>query len=185
MLPGRVRPGSRGKSWGQRMSELELFQLFVAYSPATGDMRWRADRQQLEAEATPSYKQWLTKRAGRQAGTTVRSSRSTPHRMLKVRGKCYQAARVAWMLGHGEEIPAGYVVAHIDGNCLNLQLSNLSLKNRRHEDEAPKSGCPGVSWFAPHQRWRVFVKTGTHRARFVGTFESLDEAIEAKTRATA
>jgi len=162
------------------MKNLELFQNFVSYDPATGEMRWRADRQQVRNETTPSYKMWLTVYAGRKAGTTVPSTRSTPHRSLKIRGKYYQAARVAWSLGHGEEIPSGHDVTHLDGDCQNLRLSNLALKVRRHQDNVPKSGHPGISWYAPHQRWRVFVRTGSPRPKYIGTFESLEEAIEAK-----
>lgn len=164
------------------MTDLELFRRFVDYRSTTGELRWRADRQQLENESTASYNRWLPVYAGREAGTTVRSSRSTPHRMIKIRGKCYQAARVAWMVGHNKDVPPRHDVSHIDSDCLNLRQSNLTLKARRHDSNRPRSSYPGVSWYAPHQRWRVFGNTDSPRPKYLGTFEHLDDAVSARRR---
>ena len=89
----------------------------------------------------------LSKRsvAGRRAG----SIQSTGYIKTGIKGKCYQNSRLIWIMHHGD-IPAGYVVDHINRDRLDNRLENLRLATiaeNNYNMKAPRNkwGFRGVS----------------------------------------
>ena len=80
-------------------------------------------------------------RKGDVAGCNTETTRS-----ISVKGFVYPIYRVIWMLNYGE-IPAGYVVDHIDGDVSNNRISNLRIvtyqTNTRNRAK-PRTNTSGV-----------------------------------------
>jgi hypothetical protein len=75
----------------------------------------------------------------------------------------------------------------IDGNGLNMRLSNILVTSRsninRHINNNG-SGVGGVTWIPRHKWWQVYaVLCGNHR--YVGCFTDINEAIAAKEKKLA
>ena len=80
--------------------------------------------------------------------------------------------------------PTGMIVDHIDGDGLNCCRNNMRLCNQKQNStnkRKPKtntSGYKGVSWSAPHRKWRVKIKVD-QKTIHIGMFTNLIEAARA------
>lgn len=84
--------------------------------------------------------------------------------------------------------PDGMVVDHIDGNTLNNTRDNLRICTQRENAKNQgvrknnTSGYKGVSFKKHNQKWRARIHVND-RDKFLGDFETIEEAIEARRKA--
>lgn len=120
--------------------------------------------------------------AGKEAGST----RPDGYVRVGVDGKDYLVHRIVWLFAHNEW--PEYELDHIDGNPSNNALSNLrpATHAENHQNQkVHKRNKTGVSGVSPSLRnFRVRVGVGM-REIYVGSFATLEEAIEARDKAKA
>lgn len=102
---------------------------------------------------------------------------------LTVMRKAYSGARVVWMKHYGE-IPAKMVVVCLDGNPHNLTISNLHLmtwQQQRMFNSIARGVGQGNFRINKNGTVRSYFmerKEGYHNKEALGTFDSMDEAME-------
>lgn len=90
--------------------------------------------------------------------------------MIKFKNRNAQVHRVIWQLINGE-IPAGFVVDHIDGNSLNNKISNLRVvsqaENSRNtrKDKDNTSGITGVYFYTDSRSNRSYWCANSHNLK--------------------
>lgn len=142
------------------------------YEPTDGTLRW--------ARVHPRSKV--------QPGDIAGCIDGVGYRVVRVDGRNYKVHRVVWEIHHGE-IPPGLQVDHIDHNRLNNRIENLRLvtcaENNKNKslDYRNKHGVPGVKRKS-NGRWEASISVDG-KYRYLGDFESVSGAIEARKRAEA
>ena len=103
-------------------------------------------------------------------------------------GKPYLAHRVAWAIYSGAW--PEHEIDHINGKRSDNRIANLrsatSQENSKNRAISIKntSGANGVSWREDHSRWVASIhKNG--KPKYIGSFKSKDEAIQARAKASA
>lgn len=85
-------------------------------------------------------------------------------------------------------VSKGMVVDHINGITLdnrkeNLQVckqcENIRKQNLRYDN---KSGCKGVFWYKPSNKWMAYIKVNRKRIH-IGYFSEFDDAVNARRNA--
>lgn len=160
----------------------EKVRQLVDYDPSTGKFTIRARRPDdfkvaSNRSAEHTCAAWNSRRAGKPAGITKHAHGYLGMRLL---GRHYFAHRVAWAHVHGEW-PQGEI-DHVNGNRDDNRIANLrdvgritNMRNRRVWLPS-KSGHRGIALRG--RRWCVTIcKKG------VGTYDTLAEAIQARTAA--
>ena len=100
---------------------------------------------------------------------------------VSVDGRFVFAHRVAWMLIHGELVPAAVCVDHINGDPADNRACNLRLatggqnnaNSRIRSDNT--SSYKGVTWAAKRSKWEVKIKVDKKKVH-VGYFLDIDQA---------
>lgn len=96
---------------------------------------------------------------------------------LRIDGFSLPAARVVWLLHHGEW-PEGKL-ARRDGDLFNDRIENLYLPSRPEPVLGrPRIRPPGVSRF--YDRWQASGDLGNGRKKYLGRFQTIEEAIAAR-----
>jgi len=150
----------------------EQLRKLVRYSPVVGAF------EKLVGQGTKaSPKRW--KLLGK-------SNADNSYIYLMIRGKRYQAHRLAWLYMHGE-FPE-HEIDHIDGDRTNNAISNLRkathAQNAANAQMSKKnsSGIKGVSWSKAAKKWVARIITNGEVA-FNAYFKNIEDArsaIEAK-----
>lgn len=108
---------------------------------------------------------------------------------LRVSGKQYIFHRLVWIYHHGD-IPKTHQIDHINGIKHDNRIENLRLAtiaenaqnvNKRTDNS---SGCIGVSWYKPLQKWRVQIqvhKRKLHLGYFNTKIEASDTYLKFKS----
>ena len=137
----------------ERLKEL------LHYDPETGVFTWRGGG-----------------RAGAQAG----SKNFNGYWTLKILGQEYKAHRIAFLYMTGEFPPEE--TDHInrikdDNRWINLRAVSKS-ENQKNMPvrKDSTSGCPGVNWDAPHNKWRVRLVHNSVRVE-LGFYTDLEQAV--------
>lgn len=113
--------------------------------------------------------------APRVAGTITTNGYVSIH----VRGKCYQAHRLAWLYMYGSW--PGDDTDHINGVRHDNRIANLRDCTRAQNSQNTgmskrnKSGKRGVSWSALHSKWRAQIALNG-KVKHLGLFDTTDEA---------
>lgn len=103
-------------------------------------------------------------------------------RYINIFRKSYAAHRLAWFYVK-KEWPTG-VILPVDGNYLNLRMSNLKevtqqeLSTIRKPRANQSSGSTGVSWDKGHGKWVAYI-TINYKRRHLGYFDAKDQAMAA------
>jgi len=154
---------------------LEYLRTVLQYNAETGDLVWIKT-------VGPKAK------AGSTAGTvaTTRHSRRKHYSWMQVgiKGKAYQAHRIAWYLHHVVD-PQGAFVDHINQNPLDNRIANLRLVNH-NENNWNASGClsnntsgfRGVYKHKQSGKWAACM-TVNGKTKHLGVFGSSQEASKA------
>jgi hypothetical protein len=148
-------------------------------NPKTGQLTWRP-RPLTDFPCEQSGKTWNARYAGKPALTAVMSGGYLKGHVL---GRQYQAHRVVWAI-HTGGWPATFI-DHINGNRSDNSPENLRVVSRldnarnmrRRRDN--KSGAQGIRRVRSG-RWVAMLAD-----RYVGTFETFDEALAARSGAAA
>lgn len=98
---------------------------------------------------------------------------------IRIDRRLYKAHRLAWLYMTGEWPRT--TIDHInlepaDNRWVNLREATYSQNNANRKPTARnKSGRKGVSWDTKAKKWRAQLSIGK-RARYIGLFDSVDEA---------
>jgi len=152
----------------------ELLKSRVDYDRDTGSFVWR------RVDGMP--RMWITKHAGKQAGTVDAKGRVVLHVLMDRKTYRVFAHRLAWFIVHG--VLPDHGLDHIDGNPLNNAISNLrdvtASVNMRNVSRYKRntSGFCGVSWHKADRRWdaRAMVSGRMHN---LGRYADIDDAAAA------
>lgn len=153
----------------------------LAYDPSTGILRWKEDRPACHFRTKAGHKTWRAQFGGARAGSTS-TSRNKPRRILKLGVGSYLEHRVIWMMQTGEKVDQ---IDHINGDAtdnrwVNLRAANydINMKNKALY-RTNKTGHVGIS-IRHNGRFNVNV-----RNKYIGLFDTLEEAIAARKAAEA
>lgn len=145
------------------------------YDSETGLLTWRY------RPDSPNW--WNAKYAGTVAGTI----NARGYRKVYVDYIPYPAHRLVWAIYHGTE-PV-HCIDHINGNCSDNRIENLrdvphktNMRNMRLYS-SNSTGVVGVSWSKALSKWQAHI-TVDGRTTVIGTFDSFDQAVEARRRAS-
>lgn len=160
------------------ITQTEARSLFK-YDATTGKLYWCA-RDRWRFRSDKALNSWNARWAGREAGTMQNG-----YLQIGIGGRLHYAHRIIWIYVHGEE-PEN--IDHIDGDCLNNRISNLSavthLENMRNRKTSRKntSGVTGVHWAKASRRWIALISDrGKHI--HLGCFSTSAEAASAREAA--
>jgi hypothetical protein len=152
--------------------DINYLREILEYHPETGLLFWK-DR--------PSARNnWRSRFSGKEAFINV-SNRG--YKRGAIDGKNYQAHRVAWALFYNEW-PDGQI-DHIDHDKTNNKISNLrivsNVENHRNRPitKRNKSGTHGVRWSERDKKWYATIGVNL-KQKYIGIFDNLDAAIEAR-----
>jgi hypothetical protein len=103
------------------------------------------------------------------------------YRIIKFKGICYRAHRLAWKMFHGKD--PGSILDHIDRNRTNNVITNLrevdnseSMHNTGLRSDNT-SGQRGVCWAEHVKKWRVKVNL-KGKSHHLGYYDDLDQAVK-------
>jgi len=150
----------------KKLPPIEELRYWFTYSPDSGKLYWKN---------SPGCKV--------RVGTLAGSPDTKGHLQTKLRGRMYYNHRLVWMLVTGND-PAEMQVDHINRNKRDNRFSNLRLASHSQNvcnieaRRGTASGIKGVTWSAPHSRWRARV---AHNKRVfnAGLHDSKHAAAEA------
>lgn len=160
---------------------VEILRKLLEYDPDTGFLTWKPrGREFFRRDA--DQKTWNAKFAGRQA---FNQRGPGGYLVSEIFNRPYRAHRVAWALSHGEWASE---IDHINGDRADNRIANLRAVTRSENSRNAarsrrnRSGVVGVSVDTLTGKWRAQIGVAG-RARFLGLFETLDEAVAARRRA--
>jgi hypothetical protein len=155
------------------------------YDPLTGVFTWKVDRPAEHFLTEASYKNYLSRFAGKRAGCIVKY-KGTSYRQIRVNKTLYMEHRLALYFGLGVWPER---VDHKDGDGLNNALTNLQPacavvngKNCRLSTNNT-SGVNGVYFHKQSNKWVAeahWTENGSHRKKSLGSYILIEEAKEAR-----
>lgn len=143
------------------LPSVELLCKILDYDPETGRFTW------LQSVGKRI-------RAGFLAGTPKEG-----YVVIQIQRKIYQAHRLAWLLGHGED-PVNQETDHVNRDRSDNRLCNLRLATHAQNIQnigKPRdntSGYKGVSWHGKAQKWRAYI-TANGMRHYLGYFETPED----------
>ena len=117
---------------------------------------------------------------GSKAGTL---HKKTGYVRIKILGRSYRAHRLAWLIMYGSFPPDH--IDHINGvkhdnRIINLRAVTHAENNRnRALDIRNKSGYTGIAYNKKTNKWIARIG-GTRKRVYLGSFDNLEDAIEAR-----
>lgn len=129
---------------------------------------------------SPSGLVWKISRGKSKVGKVAGNIKGNGYYQVGLRGKYYPCHRVVWILS-GKELPAGFVIDHIDNNTTNNLIENLRLStiqgNTHNRVKTPNktSRFKGVCWSKASNKWKAGI-TFNHKQKHIGYFDSEEEA---------
>lgn len=150
----------------------------LAYDPETGVLVWKVRGRHLFT-SDREHKRWN----GRYGGKTAFSPNRNGYLDGMVFRQMQRAHRVAWAIYYG--VWPTHDIDHINGVRTDNRISNLRSVDRRANSRnqklrsTNKSGVMGVCRI--RGRWRAYINV--KRATHIGTYDTFDEAVEARRQA--
>lgn len=152
------------------------------YDAETGVLTWKARGPEWDI-SDKERKRWNTRYSRKQAFT---SRGNHGYFQASVFGKKYLAHRIVWMWVFGRW-PENQI-DHINRDKCDNRIVNLrdvtqqqNLQNQAIQKNNT-SGHLGVSWYKKRQKWQVHI-TVNSKQKYLGTFESIEDAIAARAAA--
>lgn len=149
--------------------KIEELRQALQYEPETGILRWK-----------------ISPRNDVNPGDIAGSLDTEGYVILSFKGHPYKAHRLAWMYVHGA-LPDKNI-DHINQNKQDNRIANLRLctNSENHQNTSPPanntSGHKGVTWNKKDRKWRAQIKLN-YRLRYIGSFDSKEQAIAARKQA--
>lgn len=145
------------------------------YSPETGVFTWRERDVPLDADRA-KVSAWNTKYAGKAAGVKTHG-----YIRISIDDKKHYAHRLAWLYSYGS-MPS--LLDHKNRNGFDNRISNLRIATKRQnvknsDRRDNTSGHRGVRRSANGKRFIVQHKTPGRPCSYIGTFDTIDEAVAA------
>lgn len=140
----------------------------LKYNPETGDLTWKTNRSNQVI-------------LGQKAGCT-----SDRYRRVAIKGKPYQAHRVAWLLYYGEWPSKD--IDHINGDTFDNRIVNLREATATENQQNAKlridnkSKVTGLNWHKQCSKWQVNI-TVNKKLLYLGIFKDWFDAICARKAA--
>lgn len=166
------------------MISKEYLRECLSYNPETGCFIWN---ERPESHFSPSSKRtaeqksriWNSHYSAKQAGTKD----SYGYIQIRISGKSYLAHKLAWLYVNSEWPDQ---VDHINHTRSDNRIGNLrkvkfhqNMKNKSlHKNN--KSGFHGI--YPKGNRWKAEIGV-EGKTKYLGTFDSIDEAIQARSQA--
>jgi hypothetical protein len=101
--------------------------------------------------------------------------------VVSLQGKSVYYHTIIWVL-HNGNIPNGFVVDHIDGNCHNNNINNLRIvsnrKNLQNTRRHREGGLVGASFHKPTGKWQAQIRVG-RKKKHLGYYDTEQEAHQA------
>ena len=150
---------------------LARWPLMLKYHPPTGDLWWKYIVETHNFESLDP----------RQYIATYRSVVSNRARhMVRVDGFTVEAAKVVWLLHHGEWPPGRLV--RLDDNFTNDRIENLKVAESKDRTIGKRGRVPfrplGVTKF--YDRWRAYADIPGVGRRVIGQYATMEEAAAAR-----
>ena len=126
---------------------------------------------------------WLVQRGRKKAGEPAGVKDHYGYVVIRINTKLYKAHRLAWLYVYGVWPDNG--LDHINRNPADNRVVNLrdvSHSANLHNAQVrrgSRSGVAGVRWRVERNRWVASIKVG-YRHHNLGSFRTLDEAVEAR-----
>lgn len=149
------------------LPSLERLNELLEYNPETGEFTWK-----------------LSTNGRIKIGSMAGCQHHSGYCTIGVGSTQYQAHRLAWLMGHGQD-PGDLQINHINSNRGDNRLANLELvTNRQNSQHASQSGVrqkslpPGVKWCAQDQKYQARIKINGKTCH-LGSYSSLSAASRA------
>lgn len=153
---------------------IETLRQRLMYDPDTGKLYWREMQNSSRGRGM-----FNTRYANKEAFTCLKDG----YLNGKLEKNNFLAHRIIWAIYHGYE--PKLEIDHINGNRSDNRIANLrqvtkaeNAQNRKTR-RTSKSGIDGVYWVQKIQKWRA-VKYENKKARSLGVFENLNDAIQCR-----
>ena len=172
--------------WSNKAIDLEnkeYFDKYIRYEEESGKLFWK-DRDVSEFKNDAYYRAWKTSYLNKEITKVDRDG----YYRVALRGKEYKAHRVIWIMCYNED-PKKFHIDHINGIKNDNRISNLrkatSQENSRNHTRLSShntTGYRGIYKGNTEGSWVVRLQLNC-KLTTVGTFYSLEEAIEARRNA--
>lgn len=122
-------------------------------------------------------------------GSRAGSLKPTGYRVVNVKGRWFQSARVVWIHQHGCW-PTNQIdhINHVRDDDRLENLRDVTAQQNVHNLGTTRknslSGVPGVCWNARSSRWYATIYL-SGKAIFLGSFKSFEEAVAARNAGKA
>lgn len=148
------------------------FRDMIEYDPNSGEFSWKSKFSPIGKPlvGTPG---WLTNEG---------------YLRISSGGEQIQAHRLAYRIMTGHDVPSGMEIDHKNGKRLDNRWCNLRVVSRTQNNMNAKirstnaSGITGVSYDKKRCRWSAEIKINKRKI-FLGRFDTLEEAAEARRKA--
>jgi hypothetical protein len=139
------------------------------YDPDTGAFMWLVDHKKSRAGDIAG---WLN---------------SSGYVYIRVDGRLYEAHRLAWLYVNGEfpKREVDHVFGLRDDNRISQLREATRMQNSQNATTPSNntSGATGVSFHKASRKWRAYIHADGV-AHYLGYFKNLDDAIEARSKAS-
>jgi len=162
------------------LPDLRLLLQILAYDPGTGEFAHLA-RPQSMFPCPRIARSWNARYAGTSAGGSHGG-----YWQIIVGNRKYRAHRIAFKMYHGRD--PEHEIDHINGNPMDNRICNLreATSSQQKCNSKTRAGtATGVKGVArAGNRYRAYIKQGGEY-RYLGGYETLDEAVSARRAAEA
>lgn len=154
----------------------------LSYYPDSGELIWN-DRPPSHFKSHSGYANYKSRFIGSVAGNVNEYG----YRNVVIDGVRFKAHRICYAIYHGSH-PIG-MIDHINGNRDDNRIGNLRcvdrVGNARNMSKYSNntSGHTGVALRRDSGRYRAFINDEHGKRKNLGTFKSLDDAVEARKQA--
>ena len=162
-----------------------LIHQLLRYNAETGGLIWLPRSEELILDNNKRAI-WNSKFAGKIAGYVRPSMKGAGYLHIGVQRSIFKAHRLVWLHVCGEPVPD--MIDHKDHDQLNNRIENLrasTMSQNRANSLVRKDSKTGFKGIHLSRQNRFMVLVGSGKRRYLGTFETIEEATKAYKEAAA